>query len=303
MAGGAFTGAALLVLAAATAAGPVTEIVRPGDTMLRLAARARVPAAAIAAANGLVAPYPLRTGQRLAIPAGTVHVVASGETGIAIARRYTVPWARIVAANGLAEPFVLRAGQHLLIPPPAGPPPTPLEARARAFRVDIGDLATGGEPAVKKGGQPRPAAVAPRRPVPATVAVAPPASFAGRFDWPLPGRLIGRYGTQKDGRRNDGVNIAAADGDPVSAAADGTVAYAGTGIPLYGNLILIRHGEGWLTAYGHLGRMSVTRGQSVKRGQTIGTAGQTGFVAEPQLHFEFRQGRRPRDPLGLLPAR
>ncbi|MEH3106365.1 MAG: M23 family metallopeptidase [Sphingomonas fennica] len=298
MAGGPLPAAALLLLIGATAASAEIRPVRPGETLAVIAARTGVPAAAIAAANGLTAPYPLRTGQRLTIPEGQVHAVAPGETGLSLARRYGVPWARIIAANGLGEPFLLRTGQSLLIPaPPAGS----IEARARAFRIDIGDLASGGEPALAKGG--RPAVATPARPAPATAAVAPPAGFAGRFAWPLAGRILVPYGTATDGRRNDGVNIAAEAGDPVGAAADGTVAYAGTGIPLYGNLVLIRHGDGWLTAYGHLGTMRVARGQAVKRGQPIGTAGKTGFVAEPQLHFEIRQGRRPRDPMTLLPPR
>ena len=81
------------------------------------------------------------------------------------------------------------------------------------------------------------------------------------------------------------------------------VAYVGTEIAVFGGLILLKHGDGWITTYGHSQRLLVTRGQSVRRGQIIARAGETGSAREPQLHFEIRRGRRPVDPLGQLPAR
>src|SRR6201999_167944 len=103
------------------------------------------------------------------------------------------------------------------------------------------------------------------------------------------------------GRRSDGINIAADKGEPIRAAADGVVAYVGSDIALYGGLILIKHGQGWITAYGHADALLVKRGQSVRRGDIIGRAGSTGDVTSPQLHFEIRKGRAPVDPLAQLP--
>ncbi len=267
--------------------------VKPGDTLTRVVARSRAGADAIARANKLAPPYLLRAGRMLTIPPGRYHLVAKGQSGIAIARAYGVDWSRIAALNHLTEPFILRAGDRLLLPSRSEIAGMSLEQRAAAFRIDIDDLVTGGEPAI----------AAKARPVtarPATPPAEPATAFAGRFAWPLTGRIIRPFGRLPDGARNDGINIAAKRGTPILAAADGAVAYAGA-LPGFGQLVLIRHGQGWLTAYGHADALLVTRGQSVTRGQPIARAGATGSALEPQLHFEIRQGRKPVDPLGLLP--
>lgn len=269
-------------------------VVGPGDTLASVARRAAVYPGAIAAANRLDAARPLPLGAKLVVPAGRWHAVKPGETGLAIARAYGAPWRRIVAANGLVEPFTLEIGDRLLIPPRPVARPLTLEERVRAATLDIDDLITGSEPAR--------VARAPARPVarPATA----PAQVAGiRLDWPIEGRILSSFGRKPGGRFNDGVNIAATAGAPVRAAADGTVIYAGTTVAAFGGLVLIRHAGGWVTAYAHNASLSVARGAVVARGQTIATAGATGEVDAPQLHFETRRGRVPVDPLTLLPAR
>ncbi|MFT3977430.1 MAG: LysM peptidoglycan-binding domain-containing protein, partial [Sphingomonas bacterium] len=125
-----------------------TYIVRPGDSLGRIAERTGAGIAAIAASNGIAPPYPVRVGQRLTIPGGRYHLVRQGQTGIAIARAYGVPWSRIIAANGLTEPYILRAGQRILIPGEARA--STAAERAAAFRLDIDDIITGGEPAVAR---------------------------------------------------------------------------------------------------------------------------------------------------------
>jgi murein DD-endopeptidase MepM/ murein hydrolase activator NlpD len=251
----------------------------------------------------MTAPFVVHEGQRLKIPGGRYHLVAQGETGVAIARAYGVPWSEVVTLNDLQPPYILRNGQRLALPSSAEVATMSVDQRAAAFRLDIDDIATGSEPAIPRDAAPTQAIAAPRRPIPAERAVAEPARFAGRFDWPLAGQIIGRFGPAGDGKRNDGINIAADKGDPIHAAADGVVVYAGSAIAVYGGLILIKHGDGWITAYGHAEEILVTRGQAVKRGDTIAKAGATGSVNKPQLHFEIRQGRTPVDPLRYLPAR
>jgi murein DD-endopeptidase MepM/ murein hydrolase activator NlpD len=130
-----------------------------------------------------------------------------------------------------------------------------------------------------------------------------PATFAGRFVWPLEGTILSRFGPKPAGRYNDGINIKAPAGTPVKAAADGVVAYAGDGIAGFGGLVLLKHGDGWVTAYAHAEELLVARGDSVKRGDIVARSGATGSVDEPQLHFEIRRGRTPVDPLKYLPAR
>ncbi|SFR78547.1 M23 family metallopeptidase [Sphingomonas jatrophae] len=277
--------------------------VRSGDTLSGIADRTGASAEAIARANGLAPPFVIRSSQVLAIPGGRYHLVRSGETGIAIARAYGIEWSRIVAANGLEEPFVLRSGQRLLLPTRPPPGESTLEQRAAAFRLDIDDIITGSEPALAANAKPAAPVATARKSVPATVPVAQPTRFAGRFDWPLSGPLLSRFGPQGGGRVNEGINIAVPAGTPIRASADGVVAYVGSEIALFGGLILLKHGGGWITTYAHAQELLVTRGQQVKRGQVIARAGETGSAREPQLHFEIRQGRKPVNPLDQLPKR
>ncbi len=129
---------------------------------------------------------------------------------------------------------------------------------------------------------------------------APGTTGNGQFGWPVQGKIMSKYGATADGLRNDGVNIAAPAGAPVVAAADGVVAYAGNELRGFGNMILIRHADGWVTAYAHNQSLTVKKGDTVKRGQTIARVGQTGNVTSPQLHFEIRKGTSAQDPMKYL---
>ena len=280
-----------------------TYVVKPGDTLFRIVAKTGASADAIARANKLPASLIVRPGQKLKIPAGRYHIVQKGERGIAIGRAYGVDWSRIAELNHLEEPFMLRAGERLLIPSTREVAGMSMEERARAFHIDIDDLVTGNEPALAPRAKPAKPVRTTARPVPPSVPVAEPAaSFSGRFVWPIVGQIVRRYGLQPTGGRNDGINIRAHMGETVRAAADGVVAYAGD-LAAFGKLVLIRHGGGWLTAYGHADSLLVARGQAVKQGQPIARAGATGSAREPQLHFEIRDGRKPVNPLSWLPNR
>lgn len=308
-----------------------TYVVKPGDSLRAIAAKTGAGSEAIARANKLKPPFVIVPKQRLKIPGGRYHLVRQGQNGIAIARAYGVAWAKVVALNELQEPYVLRTGQRILLPSKAQVAAMSMEERAAAFTLNIDDLITGSEPALAANQdlpkpppaprpplQPKPAKPpkapppgAPTTPAspPATVPappaapVAPVQAFAGTFAWPLEGRLIARFGPMGQGRVSNGLNIAATQGEPIKAAADGVVAYVGSDIPAMGNLILLRHGDGWITAYAHADSTQVSRGQTVRRGQVIGKAGHTGSVDEPQLHFELRKARGAVDPLLYLPKR
>jgi murein DD-endopeptidase MepM/ murein hydrolase activator NlpD len=277
-----------------------TYTVKSGDTLRSIGNRTGAGSEAIARANALPAPFIVRPGQTLKIPGGRYHLVREGQSGVAIARAYGVSWSDVATLNDLQPPYILRNGQRLLLPSAAEVARMSVEQRAEAFRLDIDDLATGSEPAIARNASPAAPTTTPKRPVPTEKALAEPSRFAGRFDWPLNGRILNRFGPTGDGRRNDGINIAADKGDPIRAAADGVVAYAGSAIAVYGGLILIKHGDGWITAYGHAEEILVTRGQAVKRGDVIARAGATGSVNKPQLHFEIRDKRTPVDPLRYL---
>lgn len=271
-------------------------VVAAGDTLRGIGNRTGAGSEAIAAANALEAPYTVRVGQRLIIPAGRYHEVLAGQSGIAIARAYSISWSALIEENGLVEPYVLRVGQRLRLPVNNAPTrPRTIEEQAQAFRLDIDGIMAGNQPAA-------PAAVPSTRPAPATNIETNPIG-PGRFAWPLNGQLLQRFGPFGNGRVNNGIDIAAVPGTPVRATAAGVVSYAGTEIALFGGLILIDHGGGWTSAYAHLDQVSVTVGQSVRAGQVIATSGESGQVQQPQLHFELRRDRRPVDPMRHLPAR
>lgn len=277
-------------------------IVRRGDTLRAIGDMTGAGSEAIAMENGLIPPFKLVVGQELHIPAGLFHRVAAGETGIGIARAYGVDWGEIATMNALTEPFILRLGQRLRLPAEArAQSPVDVAARASAFTLDIDDIVTGSQPALAEGRQPAAARTAPERIM--TTAITPPAHFSGRFRWPLSGPILARFGNLAPGKVSDGINIGAAAGTPIHASADGVVAYAGDQIGVYGGLILINHGAGWISAYGHAESLNVQRGQAVKAGDIIARAGASGQVQTPQLHFELRQNRKPVDPLKYLPPK
>lgn len=276
--------------------------VAPGDTLRAVGERTGAGADAIARANGLEPPYPLRAGQVLAIPAGRYHLVRQGESGIAIARAYGVEWSRVVTANALAEPYLLRTGQRLLIPGEAGGIASAAE-RAAAFTLDIDDILTGGEPAIAEAQSPVRAAPGSAGALPATAALAAPAALKGGFVWPVEGTILRRFGRGAAGMRSDGIDIAVARGTPIKAAADGIVAYSGSEVPSLGGLVIVKHGSGWVSVYGHADRLLVRRGDAVKQGQRVALSGASGSAGRPELHFELRKGRTPVDPTSQLPAR
>lgn len=137
-------------------------------------------------------------------------------------------------------------------------------------------------------------------PPPRQAEAEPPPRSPGRFLTPVKGSIISGFGPKPGGQHNDGLNIAASKGTPVVAADNGVVAYSGNELRGFGNLLLIRHADGWVTAYAHLDRIDVERGAEVKRGQRIGAVGQSGGVPTPQLHFEVRKGSQAVDPKGML---
>jgi len=259
-------------------AGSGRVTVRRGDTLYAIARRSGHEVGDLVALNGLDPPYTLHPGDVLRLPMARYHVVARGETGYAISRRYGVDVASLMRINHIRPPYRLHAGQKLRLPALAW-----AVAQQRPPPAD-----------------PEPAAPAVAAYAPADGVVALKASANG-FAWPLSGRILSRFGPKPGGLHNDGINIAATRGAPVRAARAGTVVYAGAGLKGFGNLILIRHAYGWMTAYAHNELILVAKGQSVRQGELIARAGATGSVGTPQLHFEIRQGRRAVDPERYLP--
>jgi len=281
---------------------PDQVTVGKGETLYMIARRFDMPLRTIIDANHLEPPYQLAAGTILILPQERFHTVQAGDTLYSVSRRYGVEVSTLASLNHLAAPYAIRSGETLFLPPQAAPvervalvPPTqPSQATV--------------PPPPLAPAPPSPAETPPApKPVPSQPQVKfepPPVGKPGGriFAWPLEGRVIESYGTAPSGTHNDGINIAARMGEPVRAAEAGKVAYAGNELRGYGNLVLIKHSGGYMTAYAHNSKLLVKRGQVVARGQEIAKAGATGTVSAPQLHFEIRQGTHALDPANYLPS-
>jgi murein DD-endopeptidase MepM/ murein hydrolase activator NlpD len=233
-----------------------------------------------------------------------VHVIESGESLYTIARRYNVTAQSIIQANGFSSPDKIYVGQKIVIPGKAADlakldaqhPTLPAAAAPTARPVEVASIApdtTVTTPAkVAAAAQPQQQAVA--KPL-VQPKVEPVLSGADKFRWPVSGRVITDFINS-----GTGIDIEAPEGTAVRAAENGQVIYAGSGVEGYGNLVLIRHPNGFVSAYAHLQAMNVGKGDVVNRGDSIGTVGTSGSVARAQLHFELRKGATPVDPIPLL---
>jgi murein DD-endopeptidase MepM/ murein hydrolase activator NlpD len=302
---------------------PDRVVVEKGDTLYTIAQRYDVPLRSILDANHLDPPFHLEPGTSLELPQERFHVVQPGDTLYAISRLYSVDVSSLATLNHLSEPYTLRSGQTLYLPAPVEPavaeaPPTRSSSAGLPAQVPLPSpsaVATAPSPpavapppsasATAPASSPDAVAAPPATPLlgEKKTAEAPPPPVGGKgFAWPLQGQIVEGFGEGPNGTHNDGINIAAQAGEPVRAAEAGTVAYAGNELRGYGNLLLIKHAGGYMTAYAHNGQLLVKRGDSVRRGQEIAKAGATGAVGAPQLHFEIRQGTRALDPMTLLPG-
>jgi murein DD-endopeptidase MepM/ murein hydrolase activator NlpD len=306
-----------------------TIIVGTADTLDTLSRRYNVSPAAILQANGYKGPRVLSPGQQLIIPrqtaavapalaapaskavaaAPTVHVVNHGDTLLSVARRNHVPVAELAKANGLEPSAKIRLGTKLTVPgaktaavAPAAQP-APVAAAAQPVAVSPAPAA---KMAAAAGGPQQSARLAQATAAADDAAAATPVKASEAtgalptFRWPVRGKVITSYGAKTNGKSNDGINLAVPEGTPVKAAEDGVVAYSGNELKGYGNLVLVRHSNGYVTAYAHASELMVKRGDTIKRGQIIAKSGQSGEVGSPQLHFEIRKGSSPVDPLQFL---
>jgi murein DD-endopeptidase MepM/ murein hydrolase activator NlpD len=304
-----------------------TIIVGTSDTLEILAHRYNVTPAAILQANGYKGPRVLSPGQQLIIPhsgtvvaaapamsapvskpvvaavaAPSVHVVNPGDTLMGIARRNHITAGELAKANGLERTAKLKLGMKLTVPAKAAaaaPAGQPIVAQAASAPPATKMAAVATDPQQKArlaqatAVEEAPAIEAPVKATEATGALP-------TFRWPVRGKVITSYGAKTNGKANDGINLAVPEGTPVKAAEDGVVAYSGNELKGYGNLVLVRHSNGYVTAYAHASELLVKRGDTIKRGQIIAKSGQSGEVGSPQLHFEIRKGSTPVDPLQFL---
>jgi murein DD-endopeptidase MepM/ murein hydrolase activator NlpD len=196
---------------------------------------------------------------------------------------------RLPPPGGAAAPVVPGAVPGVVPPVGAVPGQAPLSPTTGAPTSIVPKAPPATVPPVASATVPAPAAAVPQT-----------AARGGHFAWPVTGSVIAGYNAPLGGKPNQGINISAPAGTPIKAAGPGTVAYAGNELRGYGNLVLIQHGDGLVTAYAHAASLSVKKGDTVTAGQTIGTVGQTGAVDAPQLHFEVRKNSSPVDPKQYL---
>ena len=275
--------------------------VEPGETLYSISRLYGVDTSTLARSNQLAPPYAVSAGQVLTLPA---PVQGAGRRGPAPVIQATAPsgWALAAPPGGTPPALAPRPA----IEPPRAAAPAPVVAKPFAPPLPEPPRAVErpSPPPVAASPAPPAAQSAPREELaalPPPPLPPPPKQGEARFLWPVHGRILATYGTGANGTHNDGINIAASAGTPVLAADAGVVAYAGNELRGYGNLLLVKHSGGWMTAYAHNSALLVKRGDRVKRGQEIARIGATGAVGEPQLHFEIRHGARALDPDDYLP--
>jgi murein DD-endopeptidase MepM/ murein hydrolase activator NlpD len=313
-------------------------IVAKGDTLAGLSRRYGVPVEAIQSANNL-ADGRLVAGQELVIPGSgavvaaakpaptqaTPYKVQKGDTPHGIAEKFGISEKALLEQNKTVRPETLQIGQVLMIPGSAKKADV-AEAAATAPGVRVVKTTTipapGSAPAKEEGAaasKPEEIAASPEitgeglgkggadagKPETSQIAStdqlpAPDPMSGNSFRWPVKGRIVSEFGTKPDGGHNDGIDVAVPQGTSVKAAENGVVAYAGSELKGYGNLVLIRHSNNWVSAYAHNEEILVKRGDKVRRGQIIAKAGATGSVNQPQVHFELRKGSRPVDPTQFM---
>ena len=258
----------------------------------------------------------------LGAPQAGTHVIAPGETIYSLARHYKLTPMAIAKANNVGLDHHVKIGDRIVIPGGKGiaaiAPAAPRPAQQQAVQppAQPGQRAAAPKPENVAAAKPLPAPPGPQRVAQAesvaTANIATPAADpvaeekptgtanSTSFRWPVRGRIIQGFGPKASGGQNDGINVSVPEGTPIKAAEDGVVAYAGSELKGYGNLVLVRHSNGFVTAYAHASELNVKKGETVKRGQVIGKAGSTGNVTGPQLHFEVRKGATPVDPAQYL---
>ena len=303
------------------AAGAGAVMVREGETLWSISERYRLAMRDIIDLNRLSPPYHLVDGQRLRLPPPMEYKVGAQDTLTGVASMHGVSASQLAQLNNIKAPYHLRAGQNLRIPSTvrrvqekqttmarasmavAPPMPehqsrmstaTPTVVVTQETLTPVPRASASGTTAAK---QPVQMSAPAQRETLVTTVSRP--SRQG-FVWPVRGKVISSFGPKAGHLHNDGINIAAPRGTAVAAAASGTVAYVGDALAGYGNLVLIRHDNGMVTAYAHLDRVAVSKDQKVMRGQAIGTVGSTGTVANAQLHFEVRRGIETLDPVKYL---
>lgn len=293
-----------------------------GDTLYSIARRCNVSVRDLIETNNLAAPYVISPGMQLRIPGGGEYVVQRGDALSLIARRLGIEFQTLARLNGKMAPYTIFVGEKLRLPGGRGGTGVATTGTGSALVIASPNSNRKGTepssastrvvsqapmpPSAPPVAAPADSAAAPEARHPAfeprqTLPPPPPPMGGKGFIWPVKGDLVAEFGPMgSKGQHNDGINIAAARGTPVRAVENGVVAYVGNELKGFGNLLLVKHADGWVSAYAHNDQLMVRKGDSVKRGQQIATVGTSGGVDSPQLHFELRRGTEAVNPVTHL---
>ena len=246
--------------------------VAEGETIYTIARKYQVPLRDLIKENNLSAPYQLSRNSKLIIPSPSYHEVENGDTIYSIARIYKMNVDSLVNLNALKPPHKLEIGQKIRI--------------AKFVSDDVPVSTAADQSEKRKSDSPN--------------FIERTLDKLNHFSWPIRGEIISQFGPKSGGLYNDGINIKAAEGNAVQASEDGVISYAGNELKGYGNLVIVKHSGGWITAYAHLSKISVKRGQKVNKTDKIGEVGSSGNVSSPQLYFGLRKGRDAVNPENYL---
>ena len=262
-----------------------TYEIRSGDNLYSISRKLNLSISSLIKLNKIAPPYKIFPKQKLILPKRSFHKVKKGETLYSISRKYKTDVYSISKLNNLKNINSINEGQALKIYGDLKNG-TKNNYRSNVNRANIKKIDS-----KKK---------LLKSDIKTTTNFKQPPSKNFKFIWPVKGKLISKYGKSSDGFFNDGININSKLNQKVGASNDGVIIYSGNEIPGYGNLVLIKHSQNWITAYAHLGAVSIEKGDKVKKGQVIGLVGKTGNVRKPQLHFEIRKGKEAVNPLNYL---
>ena len=261
------------------------HVVKPGETLGGIANRGHVPRVLIAEANRLKKPWHVHPGQKLQLPRTRHHTVKKGESGFDIAYKYGVPFSAIAIANALDENATIKPGQKLLIPTLLHPSAEAVVGKKPASTGDDNVTKTASSKDSSKD------------------AGADDATPEPKFVWPVEGKVRRGFFARDSKNYHDGIDIIAKPDTAVRATSSGKVLFAGDEPQSFGRLVVLDHGNGWQSAYGFLGKMTVKKGETVKARERIGLVGHSGKATADELHFELRRANKPVDPADLLPAK
>jgi murein DD-endopeptidase MepM/ murein hydrolase activator NlpD len=281
----------------APVAGATSHVIAQGDTLYNISRRYGRSVNEIAKANNMEQTTPLRIGARITIPGSQTAQATMVPPKAAPKLEHTKP---LGSPTKLASVQPMSGGVSAVPSPAAVATKPAVSAKRQDAEASAGANAGGGTGA-NTGAKANVMTPAPDGPT-LSGSSKPVGDATPSFRWPVRGRVIEGFGPKGNGQQNDGINLAVPEGTPVKAAEDGVVAYAGNELKGYGNLVLVRHSNGYVTAYAHSKELLVKRGEEVKRGQVIAKSGQTGNVDAPQLHFEVRKGQAPLNPIPMLKA-